>query len=93
MSSLEFTESLAFYLAEPWGFEVENFRFGTLTAAVVNQVAATIPKQPGATRKSAKPTDYYPESSKTKNRQPQLTREQKAYIERKRKQRKQKQNG
>lgn len=66
MSSEEFTDWLTYYRAEPFGYEVDNYRFGTSVAAIVNQVAATIPQQPGHTRKQKQATDYYPETIKQK---------------------------
>ncbi len=36
ISSREFTEWVAFYELEPWGYEVDNYRAGLICATVAN---------------------------------------------------------
>lgn len=38
MSSAEFTEWAAFYSLEPWGFDMENWRFGVIASVIANSV-------------------------------------------------------
>lgn len=85
MTSAEFTLWTAYYNAEPFGYEIENFRSFESTAAIVNQVAATIPQQKGARIKSKKATDYYPVTTKAtavakKKAGARLTPKQQEYI-------------
>jgi len=61
MSSAEFTEWLAYQRIEPSYWEMENWRFAQLSAAVVNAVHSTIPIPKGKHRpKPLKPKDFYP---------------------------------
>lgn len=80
-SSAEFTMWTAYYNAEPFGYEIENLRAFESTAAIVNQVAATIPRKRGVSVKSKKASDYYPVT--TKKTAVILTPEQQEHIEKK----------
>lgn len=83
MSSREFAHWIAYYKIEPFGFEIENFRYGTQTAALVNAVVATIPKQLGRPRpKPFTASDYYPETARKKT--VPLTPKQREHLRRKR---------
>lgn len=81
-SSAEFTMWTAYYNAEPFGYEIENFRAFESTASVVNQVAATIPRKRGVSVKPKKASDYYPVTTK-KTAVVVLTPEQQEHIEKK----------
>jgi hypothetical protein len=82
MSSQEFTDWQAFFAIEPTGHDLETWRWGMQTAHIVNAVRSTIPIGKGMRRpKAFKPSDFYPSTKK----QDDLTPEQRAYIERKRK--------
>jgi hypothetical protein len=71
---------------EPFGFEVENWRAGMIAAAVCNEIVRTRPVAPGRPRpKLLAPADFYPPIPGARRRQ--LTPEQQAFIERKRRDR------
>lgn len=47
---------------------MDNWRFASMTAAVVNAVYATIPMPKGSHRpKPLKPSDFYPQIGNSKN--------------------------
>ena len=82
MSSAEFTDWVAYGFIEPYGHPIEQWRWASLTAHVVNAVRSTIPLAPGKKLKAFKPDDFYPS---TDSKSDGLTDEQRAYLERKRK--------
>jgi len=85
MSSHEFTHWIAYANVEPFGYPMENWRYGMNTAAVVNAVRSTIPVPHG--RPSLKPVQvetFLP----VRNRRAELTPKQVAHLQRKRAKRK-----
>lgn len=74
MSGLEFAYWREQYKREPFGYDIDNFRAGSIAAAVVNVTR---------TKKSqmVKPSDFYPTKPK---RKPELTQRQREQLERKR---------
>ena len=81
MSSSEFTDWVAYGLVEPYGHPIDQWRWASLTAHIVNAVRSTIPLAPGNKLKAFKPEDFYPATNSGDG----LTDEQRAYLERKRK--------
>lgn len=77
LTSKGFTDMVAYYCAEPFGNEIDNYRFGTQTAAIVNTIAASAGK-----RTSVQASDYYPQMKS--NGAGRLTPQQKEYVRRKR---------
>lgn len=55
ISSRELSEWMAFYRLEPWGAEVEDWRFGMLASVVANAN-----RDPKRRRKPYEPTDFMP---------------------------------
>ena len=85
MSSAEFTEWQAYLTVEPQGYDIDTWRWGMMVAHITNAVRSTI-----ATKRKPKvfkPSDFYPFA---KDEKADLTPEQRAYIESKRKRRKKK---
>lgn len=65
MTARQFTNWLAYQRIEPSHWEMDNWRFASMTAAVVNAVYATIPMPKGSHRpKPLKPSDFYPQIGK-----------------------------
>lgn len=62
IDSQEFSEWLAYYSLEPFGYEIENYRAGVIAAAVVNAL----------TKSKAKPLDFFKRSKPLSNWQDQL---------------------
>lgn len=81
MSSAEFTDWIAFFLIEPHGYDLENWRWGMQTSNIVNAIRSTVP----GNKQSFKTEEFYP--TKTGS---QLTAGQRDYVERKKSKRKQK---
>ena len=83
MSSLEFAYWREQYQREPFGYDIENFRTGSIAAAVVNVTR---------TRKSdmVTPADFYPSKPK---RKPELTTRQREQLERKKNGKRRNSNG
>lgn len=50
MSSAEFTRWIAYAGVEPFGYPMDNYRFGISTQEIVNSVRATIPVPEGKRR-------------------------------------------
>lgn len=81
MSSLEFSQWIAYAQQEPFGYPMENYRMGVPAAAIVGAIQSTIPMEKGKRRpKPPKASDFYPKQSKA---EPPLTPDQKAYIRKK----------
>lgn len=55
MSSRELSEWMAFFSLEPWGAEVEDWRFGMLASVVANAN-----RDPKKKRKPYEPQDFMP---------------------------------
>ena len=83
MSSAEFTDWIAYYRLEPFGYEIDNFRYGTQTAAIVNTVSATVPRERGRRVKPLQASDYYPSTNAGVKKEIPLTPAQKEFIRRK----------
>jgi hypothetical protein len=84
MSSAEFTQWLAYNGVEPFGYEMETWRFGMVASAIVNAIYASAPRGPRSRRpKILKPHDFYPPTRASRG--PRLTKAQADHIERKRK--------
>lgn len=81
VDSNEFTQWIAFYNKEPFGYHVENFRMGVIASTVAN----VAPRKRGT--KALKPSDFYPARTQLK---PQLTLRQQREL---RKRRARKKNG
>lgn len=81
MTSEEFTLWAAFYGLEPWGCEIDNWRMGMIAATVVNAT----PRGPRA--KAFKPGDFYRSPYAVDKAVDDLTPQQRAFLERKRKKR------
>lgn len=69
LSSVEFAEICAYYRIEPWGFDVENFRFGMICATAVN----VTPRPKGS--KPMGPEEFYPLRKERKRISPRLEAE------------------
>ena len=81
LSSAELTRWIAYAGIEPFGYPMDNYRFGVATTTITNAIYSTIPIPKGKRRpKPLAPADFYPQRKK---REPDLTPEQQAYIERK----------
>ncbi|MBL8268056.1 hypothetical protein [Steroidobacter sp.] len=84
ISSAEFSQWIAYSNIEPFGYPMDNFRMGVPAAAFVNAIRSTVPVPKGRPRpKAIKASDFYPKQAKA---EPDLTPEQRAYIERKKQQ-------
>jgi|GEM_PF-1840596 len=82
VNSEQFTEWQAYFQIEPFGFPVDEWRWGMLAANICNAVRSTIPLPKGARRpKMLKASDFF-----LTRKESDLTPEQQAHIERKRKQ-------
>ncbi len=55
MSAREFAEWMAFFEMEPWGYDMENWRFGMLAATMAN-----LHRDPKKRRRPYRPTDFMP---------------------------------
>lgn len=77
MSSDEFTLWRAYYAAYPFGYDIDNFRMGSICSAVSNAPHYK-------TAKPAAPSDFYPAQP---NKKPQLTKRQQQQLEKKRRDR------
>jgi hypothetical protein len=87
MSSAEFTDWLAYMSIEPHGYDLDTWRWGMMTANICNAVRSTIPLPKGKGKlRVFKAEDFYP--FRKNEERTDLTAEQKAYLERKRKRRK-----
>lgn len=84
MSSAEFTRWIAYAGIEPFGYPVDNYRFGISTQEIVNAVRATIPVPKGGKRPPMLRAEQLYPSTKTANQQPQLTDEQQEFLRKKR---------
>lgn len=81
MSSEEFTQWIAYSRIEPFGFDWERWKLGTLASSIVNAIYATIPVPKGRRRpKMMTPQDFYPQF---KQLAPDLTPEQAEHIRKK----------
>lgn len=69
MSSAEFTLWRAYYAEYPFGYDIDNYRMGTIASAVVNVTRMN-------KKDMVKPADFYP--AKPKN---ELTARQKQQLE------------
>lgn len=78
MSSEEFTHWLAYQQWEPFGFEVDNFRAGSIASAVVNVVRGVAH---GKKAVYTTPTKFYPPARKAKRK---LTPRQQEQLRKKR---------
>lgn len=84
MTSAEFTRWIAYAGIEPFGYPIDNYRFGVSTQEIVNAVRATIPVEKGGKRPPMlKAEQLYP-TTKTANSKPQLTDEQQEFLRKKR---------
>ncbi len=61
MSAQEFAEWMAFFEMEPWGYDMENWRFGMLAATMAN-----LHRDPKKRRKPYRPEDFMPKSRREK---------------------------
>ena len=73
MSSAEFTHWIAFFSMEPWGYDVEMWRMGMISATTAN---AAGPKKGG---KAWRPDDFIPK--KTDSSGAQSLEEQRAILQ------------
>jgi hypothetical protein len=83
ISSAEFTDWQAYFRIEPQGYELDTWRWGMMTASIVNAVRSTIPQPKGKRIKVFKASDFSP-FSKGEKPQDDLTPAQRKYIEGKR---------
>jgi hypothetical protein len=79
MSSKEFTDWQGYFAIEPYGYPIDEWRWGMLAANLCNAIRSTIPTKKKL--KPFKPSDFYPNQKPTDD----LTPAQRQYIERKRK--------
>lgn len=81
-SSQRFTEWIAYQRIEPSGFNMDNWRMGTLAASIVNAIYASIPVPEGKTRPAAlTPEHFFPVLQKASSG---LTPQQVEYLRSKR---------
>lgn len=80
MTSAEFTLWRAYHKQFPFGYDIDNFRMGSICSAVVNMAPR------GKNAKPVKPADFYPSQPKPKKA---LTQRQLEQLDKKRR----KQNG
>lgn len=59
MSSRELSEWMAFFRLEPWGAEIEDWRFGMLASVIANAN-----RDPKKRRKPYEPQDFMPQRDK-----------------------------
>lgn len=60
MSSRELSEWMAFFSLEPWGCEVDDWRFGMLASVIANAN-----RDPKRQRKPFRPQDFIPQRERT----------------------------
>lgn len=84
MSSAEFTRWIAYAGIEPFGYPIDNFRFGISTQEIVNSVRATIPVPKGGKRPPMLRAEQIYPTTKASGSQPKLTDEQQAFLRKKR---------
>lgn len=82
MDSQEFTDWQAFFAIEPYGYPIDEWRCGMMTANIANAIRSTIPTKKKL--KPFKPSDFYPNQKPAE----ELTPRQRAYIEGKKRKRK-----
>jgi len=54
-TSRELTEWMAFFELEPWGSEIEDYRFGVVASTIAN-----VNRDPKKRSKPYEPTDFFP---------------------------------
>jgi hypothetical protein len=83
MSSAEFTRWIAYAGIEPFGYPIDNYRFGISTQEIVNSVRSTIPVPKGGKRPPMlRAEQLYPTTKKAD--QQQLTDAQQEFLRKKR---------
>lgn len=75
MSSRELSEWMAFFSLEPWGCEVEDWRFAMLASVIAN-----VNRDPKKHRKPFEPRDFLPQRDKVAVQQEEQTWEEQAKI-------------
>lgn len=88
MSSAEFTRWIAYAGIEPFGYPIDNYRFGISTQEIVNAVRATIPVPKGSRRLPMLRAEQLYPTTKAAPDKPQLTDEQQEFLRKKRGKRK-----
>lgn len=66
VSSAELTEWMAFYRLEPWGSEVEDWRFGMVASVIAN-----VNRDPKQRRKPFDPPDFMPKRGPSQEKREQ----------------------
>lgn len=76
MSSRELSEWMAFFSLEPWGCEVEDWRFGMLASVIAN-----VNRDKKKQRKPFEPQDFMPQrNTKVETQKEEQTWEEQARI-------------
>jgi len=78
LTSLQFAEFIAYFLEEPWGYEIDNYRAGVIAATVAN----VAPRKKGS--KALHAPDFYPKRRQPMKLSPRLEAELKTRRSRKR---------
>lgn len=84
MSSAEFTKWTKYAEFEPFGYPVDNYRFGISTQEIVNAVRATIAVPQGGKRPPMLRAEQLYPTTKTSNQKSELTDEQREFLRKKR---------
>ncbi|MER3438632.1 MAG: hypothetical protein C4346_14170 [Chloroflexota bacterium] len=75
ISSRELTEWMAFFTLEPWGTEVEDWRFGMVASVIAN-----VNRDPKRRRRPFEPREFMPERRR-KKQETQTPEEQARILE------------
>jgi len=80
MSSYEFTKWTKYADLEPFGYPIDNYRFGISTQEIVNAVRSTIPVPKGGKRPPMLRAEQLYVTTKAAPDKPQLTDEQREHL-------------